>query len=104
MRCATCGKQHYVGFDYDHGLNEADDFISQTIKRVDSVLGSDRDDWEREARREWAEEEQAEYCEIMDAEDDAYWAAHCVKHGDELVGGACVQCEAELAEERIADR
>ncbi len=69
------------------------------------MLGSDRDDWEREARSEWTVEERLEYDEMMQDADDLYWANHCVKHGSELAGdGTCQECEAELAEERIADR
>ncbi len=86
-------------------LHEADDFIMLTIKRVDSVLGSDRDDWEREARAEWTAEERAEYDACAQQEDDEYWNVHCVRHGSELANdGTCIECEAELAEERIADR
>jgi hypothetical protein len=84
-----------------------DDFISRTIRSVDGYLQAEK--WDAEARDirsmdELSQDEQDWYGRALDAEYDQYWSAHCVKHGTGLLpDGHCVECDVELAEERIAD-
>jgi len=46
--CNTCGKPHLLGFDYDHALDQPDDFISRTIEQVDQYLAGERKEHERQ--------------------------------------------------------
>ncbi len=102
-RCTTCNLPHLVGFDYDHDVNEADDFISQTIKRVDGILEAERAD-EIRSISDLPEDEVAWFRDAIDLEREQEWAEymqhHCQLHDQALLpSGDCAACIAEEADE-----
>jgi len=108
-------------------MNEQDDFISQTIQRMDQYLVGERQDeerklslllrdrkdnavmdeleqaWPLESERsadEWDAESLAAYEEWSREVDEELWDKFCGVHGDERdENGLCPQCRQEIAEE-----
>jgi len=103
-RCEKAESEHYgmqgwcAPYDPEHGRWDRRQF------QRDPPEG---EAWDTEASDAsgWTAEDQAEYAMILDAEHDAHWAAHCVKHGELLrEDGGCWICEAELTDERRMDQ
>ena len=83
-----------------------EDFISMTIRQVDTYLQGEREAEEARARRELEHDpEYQQWCREISEENDRewerYWSEHCPEHGTELHdNGLCMIC---VQEERRND-